>query len=58
VSISWDEVCWTHDDSGFATCGTIISGGTQIIPGITVDPDIKVEGPYAGKTAEPVGEWS
>lgn len=59
VPISWDEICWTHDDTGFATCGTIISGGTRSPSDmITVNPDIDVEGPHAGKRAEPVGAWS
>lgn len=60
--ISWDEYCWTHDSSGFATCGTVISGGRHVGEGhgvsLTVDPDIRTEGLHAGKTALPIGEWS
>lgn len=26
--ISWDEVCYTHDSSGFAECGLVVGGGT------------------------------
>lgn len=59
VLISWDEVCWTHDDTGFATCGTILTG-TEIAAGtgIYIDPKVTTEGPHAGKNAEPVGAWS
>jgi acetoacetate decarboxylase len=28
--ISWDEVCWTHDDTGFADCGVEVSGGQPL----------------------------
>lgn len=55
--ISWDEVCWTHDSSGFSTCGTVVRGGTTLVPGITLDPDIIEDPQYNGKTAEPVGDW-
>lgn len=54
--ISWDEICWTHDDTGFATCGTIISGGT-VIGSWRVNADIKVDPKFKGTTALPVGEW-
>jgi hypothetical protein len=63
VLISWDEVCWTHDDTGFATCGTVITGTEKIkSPSgsmtLYVDPRVTTEGPHAGKNAEPVGPWS
>jgi len=57
--ISWDEICWTHDDTGFADCGVTISGGTNL-GGIIMDPDIIVDPTHkaAKHNAEPVGEWS
>ena len=58
--IFWDEICWVHDN-GFADCDLTISGGTPIgaVEGATVvlDPTIKVEGPNAGRHAEPVPPW-
>lgn len=29
VPISWDEYCWTHDNTGFADCGLLIRGGLR-----------------------------
>ena len=56
ASISWDEVCWVHDDTGFATCGVVMSGG--ITDGyVTYNPNIEVVGPHKGRHAEPIGEW-
>jgi hypothetical protein len=57
MPISWDEICWTHDANGFADCDLVISGGISC-GRLVLDPDITVEGPNAGKKAEPVGEWS
>lgn len=59
--ISWDEICWTHDDTGFADCGLVISGGTSVGKSrgaMILNPDLNIEGPHAGKRAEPVGAWS
>ena len=61
VPISWDEVCWTHDDTGFADCDLHLTGGKRIDAGdvdIIVGPKLNIAGPNAGKKAEPVGEWS
>jgi hypothetical protein len=61
VPISWDEICWTHDDTGFADCGLVISGGKSVGRSrgeMILDPDLKIEGPHAGERAEPVGDWS
>lgn len=61
VPISWDEYCWTHDDTGFADCGLTIRGGDAIegrTMTVILDPDLTVEGPHAGQRAEPVGPWS
>ena len=62
VPISWDEYCWTHDDTGFADCGTVITGTEKITAPsghfvAYIDPKIAVVGPHAGKNAEPVGAW-
>lgn len=27
--ISFDEYCWTHDSTGFADCGLIVTGGLR-----------------------------
>lgn len=51
--ISWDEVCYTHDDTGFSDCGVMIDGGTKIGP-ITVDPELTVNPFYHGTRAEPI----
>lgn len=60
VPISWDEICWTHDDTGFADCGLTVSGGISVpgAPSVIMNPTLSVEGPHAGKRAEPVGDWS
>jgi hypothetical protein len=61
LPISWDEICWIHDNTGFADCGLTMRG-SKVVVGETmyavIDPDLKVEGPHAGKRAEPVGDWS
>ena len=62
VPISWDEICWTHDDTGFSNCGTVIRGGDAITGDkdrmiMVIDPDITSEGPFKDCTAEPMGEW-
>jgi len=61
--ISWDEICWTHDVTGFADCdlkvyGTAVKYGESGKMIMVIDPELKVEGPNAGKTALPIGEWS
>jgi hypothetical protein len=63
LPISWDEICWTHNDTGFADCGLVISGGNAIVGDqgrmiAVIDPQLNVEGPHKGQRAEPVGEWS
>ena len=61
-SISWDEICWTHDDTGFADCHLTISGGTLL--GIAGSPSEVLVEPTLSKPvdattrAEPVGAWS
>lgn len=56
--ITWDEVCYTHDDTGFAECGVTITGGTEVAPGVTVNPRVRApSGKHRDKRAEPV-EWS
>jgi hypothetical protein len=55
--ISWDEICWTHDEHGFADCGLVLSSGTRIGPYMTVDPKLTIDPKYKDKRAEPVGEW-
>lgn len=55
--ISWDEICWTHDDSGFADCGLTVSGGRDIGGGVVANPDIVQKSGFDGKRAEPVGDW-
>jgi hypothetical protein len=62
--ISWDEVCWTHDATGFADCDVQVTGGTPlenflVTPEgsyrVLVDPEVCfTERP---SLAEPVGEW-
>jgi hypothetical protein len=54
--IFWDEVCWVHDN-GFADCGLVIQGGMRF-GSVILDPQMDVQGPHAGKRAEPVGDWS
>jgi hypothetical protein len=60
VPISWDETCWTHDNTGFADCGLTVRGGTPVRdhPEVVMNPTLTVEGPHKGKHAEPVGEWT
>lgn len=53
--ISWDEYCWTHDDSGFADCGITIGQGTQVAPGVQVNVPIYSDG--STSTALPEGDW-
>jgi hypothetical protein len=63
--ISWDEMCWTHDHSGFQECGTAVTGGTPVPdlygipppPGthFVLDPDVRNDGDT--RLAEPEGEW-
>lgn len=55
--IFWDEICWVHRN-GFADCDLTIGGGTKIGRGLTLDPELKVDGPNAGQHAEPEGKWS
>lgn len=60
VPISWDEMCWTHDDTGFADCGLVISGGTHMISGGVVgivNPTLTITRTDGAK-AEPEGDWS
>jgi hypothetical protein len=57
--IFWDEICWIHD-TGFADCGLVVSGGKEYSVNdlsLLTDPDLAVQGPHAGKRAEPVGDW-
>lgn len=54
--ISWDEICYTHDSSGFANCGVNVSGGRAIASGILVDPEVLQVAGWEGKCAEPT-EW-
>jgi hypothetical protein len=63
-SISWDECCWTHDDTGFADCGVQVTGGLPLNGSlitregecrVLVDPEIQRTG--AATTAQPVGDW-
>jgi hypothetical protein len=56
-SISWDEICWTHDNSGFADCGVTIRGGIKF-GSVTIDPEVIENPEFGGKRAEPVGQWS
>lgn len=65
--ISWDETCWTHDDTGFADCGLLILDpdngqpvATLFGPGIAalVDPTILQPPPHARTLAEPEDPWS
>lgn len=53
--ITWDEVCYVHDNTGFADCGLVISGGTKSMDGITVDPTFTVTDPLQRKAAP--REW-
>ncbi len=63
--ISWDEMCWTHDHSGFAECSTVVTGGTPVseICGVPAPPGTRfVLNPTVTCTdrklmAEPVGDW-
>lgn len=60
LPISWDEICWTHDDTGFADCGLTIESSDRIASEsmtLLINPTF-VKGPHAGKRAEPVGDWS
>lgn len=56
--ISWDEICWVHDSTGFADCGLLIGGGINLGGGLSIDPEITVDPDYEGARAEPVGAWS
>lgn len=59
--IGWDDISYTHMSNGFATCGTIVGGGTKIrsflgapMPaGAVLDPEIIEDPDFAGKRAEP-----
>jgi hypothetical protein len=42
--ISWDDWCWTHDNTGIADCSFLNAEG-------------RVVG-HQGATAQPIGEWS
>lgn len=53
--ISWDEICWTHDSTGFADCGVTISGGTDMGGGVLIDAEITTT---RSTHALPIGEWS
>jgi hypothetical protein len=55
--IFWDEICWVHRN-GFADCGLVIRNPRMKFGSFIIDPDLDVQGPHAGKRAEPVGEWS
>jgi hypothetical protein len=50
-------MCWVHDDTGFADCGVIISGGEPAGEGLLINPDLNVTGIHAGKFAAPKGKW-
>ena len=58
LPISWDEICWVHDNTGFADCGLVIRNARMKFGSVIVDPQLDVEGPHAGKRAEPVAPWS
>lgn len=52
VPISWDEYCWTHDNTGFADCGIIIRGGLRTNEGGLVDALIG-----GSPNFDPKGDW-
>lgn len=54
--ITWDDVCYVHDGTGFADCGLIIEGGAALGDRLTLDPEIKVDAAFDGMCAKPV-EW-
>jgi len=55
--ISWDEITWVHDNTGFADCGLVITPGIRF-GSVILDPDMDVQGPSAGKRALPHDPWS
>lgn len=47
MSISWDDVSYTHDHTGFADCDVVIEGGEEFVAGdilLQVNPEIRLEG--------------
>ena len=59
-TITWDEICYIHDATGFADCGLTITGGASVAMNdveISINPDIAVDESYGGACAEPV-EWN
>ena len=59
TAISWDEYSYTHDDTGFADCGIMFTGGT-LKPykdglNLLVNPEITLTR-HDGAYAEP-REW-
>jgi hypothetical protein len=56
VTISWDQFCWTHDDTGLAECGIRILGGTPVGDALLDPAMIRTRKPQT--RAEPVGAWS
>lgn len=58
--ITFQEVSYTHDSTGFADCGVRISGGKPATFGgqkITINPEITTDPSYGGSQAEPM-EWN
>lgn len=51
--ISWDQVCYTHDNSGWSDCGVTIVGGS-VVGSFVVNPELEVNPMFQGKRAEPV----
>lgn len=59
--ISWDEVCWVHDSTGFADCHLKITGGEKFGTIAVINPTFTVTELVAGKNtyAEPEDEnWT
>jgi hypothetical protein len=63
-TITWDEVCYTHDSNGMADCGLYIVGGERLPESMAgvgtvalIDPSFLAEPDHAGHRAEPV-EWN
>lgn len=56
IAISWDEYSYTHDDTGFADCGIVFSGGQRTSGGsFLLNPEITMTR-TDGARAEPI-EW-
>lgn len=54
--ISWDEICYVHDDTGFADCGIKFGKAEYETERFVINPEIQQKEEFRGKFARPV-EW-